>query len=87
MFDGEVTPLEATDFGTYIPNTGPEEVVYLVTSALSAGEGTLEHVNFPGVPVHRFSQADLVSKRIVYHPPVGGIGMVDRELTISFVGE
>lgn len=62
-------------------------MVYRVTSALSAGEGTLEHVGRPRVPVHLFTLDDLAKDLIVYRPPLDGIGEDEREVVFKFIGE
>ncbi|GIY36864.1 extracellular matrix protein FRAS1 [Caerostris extrusa] len=62
----------------------PNSIVYMITKKLLKEEGFLENLNQPGVKLQSFTQNDVDSMKIVYHPPAYG-GTAEKQFVFQFV--
>ncbi|XP_076043694.1 extracellular matrix organizing protein FRAS1-like [Oratosquilla oratoria] len=61
-----------------------EHLVYTITHPLSPTQGSLFHIDSPGLELRQFTQADIDDMKIIYMPPLGDIGKEERVYSFKF---
>ena len=65
----------------------PQNLVYRITTLLRKDGGSVEHIDFPFIPVLQFTQEDVNRNRIIYRPPNKEIGSKAIEVYFKFIGK
>ncbi|KAB7500158.1 Extracellular matrix protein FRAS1 [Armadillidium nasatum] len=73
-----ITPSHLSFSGT----DSADHLVYTITRPLGPNDGSLFHIDSPGLELRQFTQSDINEMKIIYMPPLGDIG--DTEKVISF---
>lgn len=58
-----------------------DHLVYVITHPLAPNEGSLFHIDYPGLELRQFTQSDINDMKIIYMPPLEDLG---EEKVISF---
>ncbi|CAL4077969.1 unnamed protein product, partial [Meganyctiphanes norvegica] len=61
-----------------------EHLVYTITHALTHDQGSLFHIDSPGLELRQFTQADINDMKIIYMPPFGDIGEEEKMFSFKF---
>ncbi|GBN30546.1 Extracellular matrix protein FRAS1 [Araneus ventricosus] len=69
---------------TQVNGISPNDVVYMITKKLLKEEGFLENLDQPGIRLQSFTQNDIDTLKIVYHPPPYG-GASEKQFMFQFV--
>ncbi|XP_063885992.1 extracellular matrix organizing protein FRAS1-like isoform X2 [Scylla paramamosain] len=64
---------------------GPSEhLVYTITHPLGPLDGSLFHIDSPGLELRQFMQADISDMKIIYMPPFNDMGQEDKYFSFKF---
>ncbi|XP_069157214.1 extracellular matrix organizing protein FRAS1 [Procambarus clarkii] len=61
-----------------------EHLIYTITHPLGPYDGSLFHIDSPGLELRQFMQADINDMKIIYMPPFGDMGQDDKYFTFKF---
>lgn len=63
-----------------------EHLVYTITHPLGPHDGSLFHIDSPGLELRQFMQADINDMKIIYMPPLGDMGQEEKFFSFKFTG-
>lgn len=85
MLENQVVPITRANLPPNNKAISDHDLVYRLTSLLGDEEGAVEHIDYPYVPVLRFTQADINNNRIIYRPPDEEMGLQAKDVSFTFV--
>nr|CAB3247083.1 extracellular matrix protein FRAS1 [Phallusia mammillata] len=74
--EGRITVIHSGYLHYKDEDTPDRNIIYNITRSLSSLYGSIEHADNPYVPITVFTQADVNSNKIMYRPPIDGIGSI-----------
>ncbi|XP_064121126.1 extracellular matrix organizing protein FRAS1-like isoform X1 [Macrobrachium nipponense] len=69
---------------SFVGVKSPEHLVYTITHPLSPNDGSLFHIDSPGLELRQFTQADIDDMKIIYMPPLGDMIMQEKQYSFKF---
>ncbi|KAK7080023.1 Extracellular matrix protein fras1 [Halocaridina rubra] len=81
--DGQAAQI-TQDHLSFMGVKSAEHLVYTITHPLRFGEGSLFHIDSPGLELRQFTQADINDMKIIYMPPLGDMVMEEKEYSFKF---
>ncbi|KAF8770774.1 Extracellular matrix protein FRAS1 like protein [Argiope bruennichi] len=78
--------ISSDHLSTQVNGISPNDIVYMITRKLLKEEGFLENLDQPGIRLQSFTQNDIDTLKIVYHPPPYG-GASEKQFMFQFVGK
>lgn len=70
-----------------VPGVGPSEhLKYTITLPLGPNDGSLFHIDSPGLELRHFMQTDIDDMKIIYIPPFSDMGQEDKFFSFKFTG-
>ncbi|XP_055951488.1 extracellular matrix organizing protein FRAS1-like [Argiope bruennichi] len=76
--------ISSDHLSTQVNGISPNDIVYMITRKLLKEEGFLENLDQPGIRLQSFTQNDIDTLKIVYHPPPYG-GASEKQFMFQFV--
>lgn len=62
------------------------QIVYTITRPLGPDDGSLFHIDSPGLELNEFTQFDIDNFKIIYLPPFVSIGPEEKFFSFKFTG-